>query len=139
LIISNLETLLKYCRRYYDRQFYTRTNQNKDFVIRFQKYLERYFESDELMAKGLPNITQCGKALNMSGPYLSDLLKIETGRSAKDHIHDYVIEQAKNGLLNSNISVSNIAYDLGFEYPQHFSKMFKKKTGMSPSEYRKLN
>ncbi|MFK7946541.1 MAG: helix-turn-helix domain-containing protein [Saprospiraceae bacterium] len=139
LIIANLETLLKYCRRYYDRQFYTRTNLNKDYITRFEQYLEVYFTSDELHKKGIPTITQCGEALNMSGRYLSDLLKVETGRSAKDHIHNYIIEKAKTKLLNSNTSVSNLAYDLGFEYPQHFSKLFKSKTGISPSTYRNLN
>ena len=139
LIIANLETLLKYCRRYYDRQFYTRTNLNKDYITRFEQYLEVYFASEELYKKGLPTITQCGQALNMSGRYLSDLLKIETGRSAKDHIHGFIIEKAKNVLLNSNAPVSAIAYDLGFGYPQHFSKLFKSKTGISPSEYRNLN
>ena len=139
LIISNLETLLKYCRRYYNRQFYTRTNLNKDYITRFEQYLEVYFSSDELLKEGIPNITQCGEALNMSGRYLSDLLKLETGRSAKDHIHNYIIEKAKTRLLNSNISVSNLAFDLGFEYPQHFSKLFKSKTGLNPSEYRVMN
>lgn len=139
LIIANLETLLKYCRRYYDRQFYTRTNLNKDYIVRFENYLETYFTSEKSMNKGLPTIKQCGEALNMSGRYLSDLLKVETGRSAKDHIHGYIIEKAKNLLLSTNSSVSAVAYDLGFEYPQHFSKLFKSKTGNSPSEYRNLN
>ncbi|MFK7796691.1 MAG: AraC family transcriptional regulator [Aureispira sp.] len=139
IIIANLETLLKYCKRYYNRQFYTRTNLHKDHIIKFEQYLKDYFASDELLEKGLPTLTQCGNALNMSGSYLSDLLKVETGRSAKDHIHSYIIEQAKTLLLTSNTSVSNIAYDLGFEYPQHFSKLFKNKVGTTPSAFRKLN
>jgi AraC-like DNA-binding protein len=139
LIIANLETLLKYCRRYYDRQFYTRANLSKDFIVRFENYLENYFASDELHDKGLPTVTQCGKALNMSGRYLSDLLKVETGRSAKDHIHSYIIDKAKTLLLNTHSSVSSVAYGLGFEYPQHFSKLFKLKTGVNPSKYRHLN
>jgi AraC-like DNA-binding protein len=112
---------------------------NKDYITRFENYLETYFASDELINNGLPTITQCGEALNMSGRYLSDLLRVETGRSAKDHIHGYIIEKAKTLLLNTNLSVSAVAYDLGFEYPQHFSKLFKSKTGSSPSEYRSLN
>jgi AraC-like DNA-binding protein len=139
LILTNLESILKYCHRYYDRQFYTRTNMNKDFIVRFEQYLEDYFASEELVNKGLPNVTECGIALNMSGSYLSDLLKLETGRSAKDHIHSYLIEKAKTRLLNKGVSVSEVAYSLGFEYPQHFSKLFKLKTGMSPSEYLNLN
>jgi AraC-like DNA-binding protein len=139
LIVQNLETIFKYSTRYYDRQFYTRTNLNKDYAVQFEKYLERYFASNELAERGIPSITQCGEALNMSGPYLSDLLKLETGRSAKDHIHSYLLEKAKNSLLNSKEPISEIAFNLGFEYPQHFSKLFKSKTGNSPSEYRKLN
>lgn len=139
LIIVNLESIIKYCHRYYDRQFYTRTNLNKDLITRFEKYLEAYFASEELTTLGMPTLTQCGKALNMSGSYLSDLLKLETGRSAKDHIHSYIIEKAKTILLNSTSTVSEVAYDLGFEYAQHFSKLFKSKTGTSPSVYRNLN
>lgn len=136
LIIINLESILKYSKRYYDRQFYTRTNLNKDYLIEFERFLKNYFTSTELTNKGLPNIKQCGEALNMSGHYLSDLLKAETGESAKEHIHNYVVEQAKNKLLSTTSSISEIAFDLGFEYPQHFSKIFKKKTSMSPKEYR---
>lgn len=135
LIVANLETLLVYCLRYYERQFYTRTNLNKGIVSRFRQYLKDYFDAE----KGIPSVSICGTALNMSANYLSDLLKIETGKSAKDHIHDYIIEKAKNRLLVSNKNVSEIAYDLGFDYPQHFSKLFKNKTGMSPSEFRNLN
>ena len=139
LIIHNIEALLKYSERYYDRQFYTRTNVNKDYVVQFEEYLKSYFSSEDLKEKGIPTLTQCGKALNISGPYLSDLLKIETNRSAKDHIHSYIIEKAKTVLLNSSSNISEVAFDLGFEYPQHFSKLFKNKTGVSPSEYRILN
>jgi AraC-like DNA-binding protein len=139
LIIVNLQSIIKYCHRYYDRQFYTRTNLNKDFIVRFERFLETYFASEELKNSGPPTVTQCGKALNMSGRYLSDLLKMETGRSAKDHIHFFIIEKAKTLLLNSDSPISEVAYDLGFEYSQHFSKLFKSKTSLSPSEYRNLN
>jgi len=139
LIIVNLESILKYCRRYYDRQFYTRSNQNKDLIVRFEGYLEAYFASEDLVDQGLPTVTQCGKALNMSGSYLSDLLKLETGSSAKDHIHAFIIERAKNQLLSTNMSVGEVAYSLGFEYPQHFSKLFKAKTGFNPTQYRQAN
>jgi AraC-like DNA-binding protein len=139
LIIQNLETILKYSKRYYDRQFYTRTNLNKDFVAQFEHFLETYFSSEELQENGIPTISSCGEALNMSGSYLSDLLKLETGRSAKDHIYGYLIEKAKTALLSSNDSVSQIAFKLGFEYPQHFSKLFKVKTGLNPTEFRSLN
>jgi AraC-like DNA-binding protein len=139
LILHNIESILKYSERFYDRQFLTRTNHNKDFVTQFEKYIRKYFNSEELVLKGMPSVTQCGNALNMSGHYLSDLLKIETGKTAKEHIHLKLIDKAKTKLLNSSVSVKSLAYDLGFEYPQHFSKLFKMKTGMSPSEYRNLN
>ena len=139
LIITNVQSILKYCQRFYDRQFFTRTNLNKDYVVRFEQYLNDYFASGDLMEKGLPTVAACGEALNMSASYLSDLLKAETGRSAKDHIHDFIIERAKTLLLASNIPVSEIAYGLGFGYPQHFTKLFKAKTGFNPSNYRILN
>lgn len=139
LISINLESLLSYSLRYFERQFFTRTNQNKGHLIGFEKYLKEYFSSPQIINQGLPTVQQCGEALNMSGYYLSDLLKVETGKSAKEQILLYFVEQAKNKLLGSTCSVSEIAFDFGFEYPQHFSKLFKSKTGVSPSEYRNLN
>jgi AraC-like DNA-binding protein len=139
LIISNIELILDYCTRYYDRQFYTRTNLNKDIVSRFEHLLKDYFESGRSLEEGLPTVKFCGTELNMSPNYLSDMLKKETGRNAQEHIHFYMIEKAKTLLLNSGESISQIAYSLGFEYPQHFSKIFKAKTGMSPVEYRSMN
>ena len=134
-----METILKYSSRYYDRQFYTRTNHNKDLVSKFNQFLRSYFESEELLNQGIPTIDRYGRALNMSGPYLSDLLKKETGKSAKDHIYAQLIDRSKTLLLSSTDSVSQIAYQFGFEYPQNFSKLFKTKTGMSPSQYRNMN
>jgi AraC-like DNA-binding protein len=139
LIIHNLESILKYSSRYYDRQFLTRTNHNQDFIVRFEAYLQEYFTSNQPIEKGIPNVTECGKALNMSGHYLSDMLKIETGKTAKEYIHLLLIDKAKTRLLNSNISMKSLAYDLGFAYPQNFSKLFKNKTGVSPRDYRGLN
>ena len=139
IIIVNLESILKYSKRFYDRQFYTRSNYNKDYLIQFEKFLKTYFASPELTKLGLPTVQQCGEALNLSGYYLSDLLKVETGKTAKEHILLFTVEEAKTKLLNSKASVSEIAYDFGFDYPQHFSKVFKAKTGFSPSEYRNLN
>jgi len=138
LIISNLELLLNYCKRFYDRQFYTRTNISKDFVVSFELSLKEYFSS-EISLKGLPPTNYFGKQLNMSTHYLSDMLKKETGKSIKEHIDGYVVHKAKSILLNSNKKVSEIAYDLGFDYPQSFTRLFKNKTGMSPVEYRSLN
>ncbi len=139
LIISNIELLLDYCTRFYDRQFYTRTNINVDFVSEFEKLLKSYYETDKLDDLGLPTVQYLAQQLNFSANYLSDLLKKETGKTAQEHIHLFVINKAKNSLLNSRSSISEIGYSLGFDYPQHFSSLFKSKTGMSPSEYRSLN
>lgn len=139
LIVQNVETILKYSQRYYDRQFYTRANLNKDLVSRFEGYLHAYFLSEELSEKGIPTLADCGEALHVSGSYLSDMLKLATGRSAKDHIYNHLIDLAKLKLLNTTYTINEIATVLGFEYPQHFSKLFKTKTGVSPSEYRNLN
>lgn len=139
LIISNIELLLDYCTRFYDRQFYTRTNINVDFVSKFEKLLKSYYETDKVSEMGIPNVHYLAQSLNFSSNYLSDLLKKETGKTAQEHIHLFVINKAKNSLLNSQRSISEIGYSLGFEYPQHFSSLFKSKTGYSPSEYRNLN
>lgn len=139
LIISNIELLLDYCTRFYDRQFYTRSNLNLDFVSKFEKLLKKYFDTGQVHEKGLPHVRYLAQELNFSSNYLSDLLKKETGKTAQEHIHLFVIDKAKNKLLNSKNSISEIGYSLGFEYPQHFSNLFKSKTGLSPSEYRSLN
>ena len=139
IVVHHLETILKYSLRYYERQFYTRSSISKGHVSRFETYLKGYYSSVDLAQKGLLSVEQCGKALNMSPSYLSDLLRATTGRSAKDHIHSHLIELAKSRLLGSQLSVSEIAYNLGFGYPQHFSKLFKAKTGLSPTDFRRLN
>ena len=139
IIISNIELLLDYCTRYYDRQFYTRSNLNKDILVKFEDLLKSYFERNDQFQTGIPSVGYCGEKLNMSSKYLSDLLKRETGKNAKTHIDDFIMNRAKNQLLNSTDSISEIAFSLGFEYSQHFSKLFKAKSGMSPSEYRSLN
>ncbi|MDW3648709.1 MAG: helix-turn-helix domain-containing protein [Bacteroidia bacterium] len=139
LIVTNVQLLLDYCTRYYDRQFYTRSNLNQDVFSRFEHLLKEYFRSEKQLATGIPSVRFCSEKLNMSANYLSDLLKKETGRNAQDHIHSFVIDKAKTLLLNSNEPVSQVAFGLGFEYSQHFSKMFKAKTGMSPREYRSVN
>ena len=138
LIIANIELLLDYCTRFYDRQFYVRTNLSQDFVVRFENLLRDYFDSDQSLEFGIPSVKFCGERLNMSPSYLSDMLKKETGRTAQQHIQETVIDRAKTLLLSSDEQISQIAYSLGFEYPQHFSKLFKNRTGMSPAEYRKI-
>lgn len=137
LIISNLELLLNYCVRYYDRQFYTRTNLNQDFVSAFVQVLKSYYQTEQQIDLGIPTVKYCAEQLNMSPNYLSDLLRKETGKSTQEHIHHFIIEKAKNELLHSTKNASEIAHELGFEYPQYFSKLFKKNTSLSPQEYRK--
>lgn len=139
LIIQNIEIILKYARRFYERQFATRTNQHKDHISAFESFLRNYFQSNQQIENGLPSLEQCGAALKMSGKYLSDLLNAETGKSLKEHVLLHVVDRAKIALLNSQLSVNEIAFALGFKYPQHFSKVFKAKTGFSPRAYRVLN
>ena len=139
LIIANIEMILKYCTRYYDRQFYTRTNINKDSVSKFENLLKDYYNTENPLDLGVPTVKYCAGELNMSSHYLSDMLRKETGKSAQEHIYNFLINKAKTKLLSSTEPVSQIAYELGFEYPQHFSKLFKSKTGVSPAEYRKVN
>lgn len=139
LIISTIKLLLDFCTRYFDRQFYTRTNLNKDLVSQFEQIVRAYYQAGKAADLGVPSVSYLGQEMGMSPYYLSDLLKKETGRNTLEHIHFYIIDKAKNKLLSSQLPVSQIAYELGFEYPQHFARVFKNKTGMSPTEYRLLN
>lgn len=139
LIVSNIELLLNYCQRYYGRQFITRKNFNRDLLSQIESVFREYFNSEDLKQGGLPSVSYLADKVNLSPNYLSDLLKKETGMNAKDHIHHHLIEEAKNILLGTNKSISEIAYELGFEYPQYFSKLFKQKTGNTPQEFRNLN
>jgi AraC-like DNA-binding protein len=139
LIISNIELLLDYCTRFYDRQFLTRTNLNSDVISKFERMLKSYYRSTNLNELGLPTVNYLAKELGFSSNYLSDLLKKETGKTAQEHTHLFVIERAKNVLMSSSSTISEVGYSLGFEYPQHFSNLFKSKTGMSPTEFRNLN
>jgi AraC-like DNA-binding protein len=136
LIVSNIELLLNYCARYYGRQFITRKNNNSTTVQRIERLLQDYFKSENLKEKGLPTVKYLADEVHLSASYLSDLLKKETGMNAQDHIHYYLIEEAKAILLSTDQSVGEVAYALGFEYPQYFSKLFKLKTGQTPIQFR---
>ena len=136
VIISNLELLLNYCKRFYGRQFLTRTNHNKDLMGSFEKFITDHFHSDKLIKPGIPSVKNCAEAMNLSPNYFSDLLKSETGRNAQEHIHYFLLEEAKNLLVGSDKRISEIAYDLGFQHPHSFSKLFKKKLGISPIDFR---
>lgn len=139
VIVSNLELLLNYALRYYERQFNTRTSQSKSFVKEFNTTLRDYFSEQKNLEFGLPSIQYFSDKANLSQHYFSDLIKKETGQTPKDHINDFVVNKAKNLLLESKQSVSEIAYDLGFNYPHYFTRLFKSKTGQTPVEYRSLN
>ncbi len=139
LLISNLELLLNYCNRFYDRQFLTRRPFHQDMLTRFEMELDKFFRHSEKSPQGLPSVRYFARHLGVSPDYLSDLLKRETGWNTREFLHRYLIKEAKQRLLHSNDSISEIAYGLGFEYPQYFSRLFKTKTGMTPMEFRQLN
>ena len=136
LIVSNLELFLNYALRFYDRQFFTRTKVNSDYVTSFEKALNQYFENGQAKIHGIPTAVYFGEQLKLSPNYLSDLLKRETGKGIKEYTDEYLIAKAKILLLNSSISVSELAYELGFAYPQSFTRLFRKKTGHSPKDFR---
>jgi len=136
LIASNIELFLNYCVRFYDRQFIMRQNENIDILSKFERLLDEYFVSDLPQKSGLPSVKYCAEKLHLSPNYLGDLLKKETGKSAQEHIQFRLIEAAKDKLFQKDKSVDQVAYELGYEYPQYFSRMFKKNVGMTPKEYR---
>ncbi|MEQ8809818.1 MAG: helix-turn-helix transcriptional regulator, partial [Imperialibacter sp.] len=132
IIISQLSTLLKYANRFYERQFLNRKEMSNDLLEQFNQQLEIYFDSGQLQEKGIPSIEQIADQLSVSQRYLSDTLKKETGKTTTEHLQLYLIDEAKNFLLNPNKTISEVAYELGFEYPPYFSRLFKKKEGISP-------
>ncbi|PWJ40012.1 helix-turn-helix domain-containing protein [Sediminitomix flava] len=135
IILSHLDTLLKYSDRFYKRQFLDRKEINQDLFTRFTTILETYFATNQLEEKGIPSVEWFADKLGVSHRYMSDTIKAETGKTAVDQINLFLIEEAKNLLLAPEASISSTAYKLGFEYPQYFSRLFKKKTGMSPKAY----
>jgi len=139
LIADNIELLLNYCVRFYDRQFITRDNTNKGILERFETLLQGFFASDKPQTIGLPSVAWCASELNLSPNYFGDLIKKETGKSAHEFINLKLIDVAKERIFDPEKSVSEIAYGLGFKYPQHFSRFFKQHVGMSPIDYRGLN
>lgn len=139
LIANNIELLLNYCLRFYERQFITRQDTNRDILTRFEALLDNYFSNDNTRQKGLPTVKYCAGELCLSPNYFGDLIKKETGKTALECIQDKIISIAKEQLFIPSHSVSQIAYGLGFQYPQHFTRVFKKSTGMTPNEYRGKN
>jgi AraC-like DNA-binding protein len=136
IILSHLDSILKYAQRFYKRQFIDRKPLSGITVTRFNDFLGEYFEKGEAIENGLPTVHYLASRLNLSSRYLSDLLKQETGKTAMELIHLYVVAEAKNMLTEGEKSIAEIAYQLGFENPPYFSRLFKKETGLSPKEYK---
>ena len=139
LIVSNIELFLNYCMRFYDRQFITRNNVNKDILVRFENLLTDFFRSGKAKVHGLPSVANCADQMHLSANYFGDLIKKETGQTALDYIQSKVIDEAKEKIFDTGKSINEIAGELGFKYQQHFTRLFKQKTGMTPNEYRGMN
>ncbi|MBD0297617.1 MAG: AraC family transcriptional regulator [Flavisolibacter sp.] len=139
LIVSNIEILLNYCVRFYDRQFITRENVHKGTLEKFEHLLNEYYQTDNPQTIGLPSVAWCASELNLSTSYFCDLIKIETGKTAQYYVQSKVIDVAKVRIFDHSKSISQIAYELGFKYPQHFARLFKQRVGQSPNEYRMMN
>lgn len=139
LIVDNIELLLNYCVRFYDRQFITRDHIHKGILERFEHLLNGYFETEKPQTVGLPSVAYCAGELNLSAGYFGDLVKKETGKTAQEYIQSKLIDVAKEKIFDHSKSVSQVAYELGFKYPQHFTRLFKQLVGQSPNEYRLLN
>lgn len=139
LIASNIELFFNYCERFYDRQFITRQHVSSGILERFEDLLNNYFSSEKPYSIGLPSVAYCADKLHLSSNYFGDLIKKETGKTAQEYIQNKIIDVAKERVFDVDRSISQIAYDLGFKYPQHFNRLFKQKTGSTPNEYRSLN
>lgn len=139
LITANIELLLDYCVRFYDRQFLTREKENNSFLENFDILLKEYFTSDRPQKHGTPSVAYFADQLHLSSNYFGDLIKKETGHSAQEYIQNKLIEEAKERVFDPTKTVSEIAHELGFKYPQHFTRLFKQRVGHSPSEFRSLN
>ena len=139
LIAKNIELLLDYCMRFYERQFNTRNKVNKDILVQFENLLDDYFQEENVKKNGYPTVKYFADKLFLSPNYFGDLIKRETGQTAQQHILSKLINLAKDRIVNASQSVSEIAYGLGFQYAQHFSRLFKKNVGCTPNEYKKLN
>lgn len=139
LIASNIELFLNYCDRFYDRQFITRENVNQGILEKFEEKLNDFFLSDKPHRLGLPSVAYFADALHLSANYFGDLIKKDTGKTAKEYIQFKIIDLAKNMIFSKDKTISEIAGELGFKYPQHFTRMFKSETGLTPNEFRNQN
>ena len=139
LITTNIELLLNYCVRFYDRQFITREHVNKGMLEKFETLLNNYFLSEKPQTLGLPTVAWCADQMHLSANYFGDLVKKETGRTAQEYIQSKLMDVAKEKIFDRDKSVSEVAYELGFKYPQHFTRLFKQRVGQTPQEYRMMN
>ncbi|MBB2950601.1 MULTISPECIES: helix-turn-helix domain-containing protein [Sphingobacterium] len=139
LIVDNIELFLNYCIRFFDRQFISRNEVNTDLLAQFEKLLHDYYQSDKPHTIGLPSVTWCAEQLNLSTNYFGDLIKKETGKTALEYIQSKITDLAKQRILDNQKNINEIAYELGFKYPAHFTRAFKKNTGYTPNEYRMLH
>lgn len=137
IIASTIETMLNYCTRFYDRQFITREIPNRGILSRFEKTVHDWFESGKAREEGLPTVRMCAAEACLSANYFGDLIKKELGKTAQEYIHLYVIDRAKQLIADGDLNFSEIAYELGFKYPHHLTRVFKKITGMTPLEFRR--
>lgn len=134
IVVGYIKLILDFCQRFYNRQFLTRKLDNLDVLMKFDNILRAYYEEEKQLKSGLPTVQYCADKLCMSPNYFGDLVKKTTGDTASNHIHQFIIQKIKNGLAKGD-TIAQVAYALGFEYPQHLSRMFKKHTGMTPTEY----
>jgi AraC-like DNA-binding protein len=139
LIVANIELFLNYCIRFYDRQFITRDKVNKGLLEKFDNLLGSYFESDKPQQIGLPSVAHCARELYLSANYFGDLIKKETGKSAQEYIQNKIIDVAKHRIIEGEKTINEIAVEMGFKYPQHFTRLFKQRVGQTPKEFRLLN
>ena len=139
LIVANIELFLDYCVRFYDRQFITRDHAYQGVIANFENLLNDYFASEKPKTVGLPSVAYFAEALNLSSNYFGDLVKKETGKTAQEYIQFKLIDIAKEKIFDNNKTVNQVAYELGFKYPQHFARLFKKRVGQTPHEYRGSN
>lgn len=138
LIVANIELFLDYCVRFYDRQFINRDTVHMGVLAKFEDLINTYFTSDKPQTIGLPSVSYCAGELDLSAKYFGDLIKKGTGQSAQEYIQTKVIEATKERIFDSSRTINEIAFELGFKYPQHFSRLFKQRVGQSPNEYRVL-
>lgn len=136
IMVAQIELLLNYCNRFYKRQFITRRSVNNNILIKLEEILDNYFNNEDSSIQGIPSVQLLADELSISPSYLSDMLRNLTGQNAQQHIHNKLVEKAKEILSTTNLSISEIAYQLGFEHPQSFSRLFKSKSGLSPLEFR---